>query len=85
MAGAIRIEMDQAAIRAFLQGPEVQNELRDRAEAIAAAAGSDEDFEVEVRVGATRARASVRTASYAGMRAEATDRVLTRALDAGRG
>lgn len=84
MAGNVRIEINGDALRALLKGPEVQADLRDRADRIAAAAGGAPDYDVDVRVGATRARASVRTATFEAMRAEATDRTLTQALDAGR-
>jgi hypothetical protein len=84
MASTVRIEITPGAITALLKGPEVQADLRARVERIAAAAGDSEDYEVDTRVGATRARASVRTASYAAMRDEAKNRTLTRALDAGR-
>jgi len=84
MAGTVRIEITPGAITAILKSQEVQADLRARAERIASAAGDSDDYEVDTRVGATRARASVRTASYAAMRDEAENRTLTRALDAGR-
>ncbi|MFL2002017.1 hypothetical protein [Microbacterium sp. A1-JK] len=85
MASQVRIEMNPAGFAAILKSPEVQADLRRRAEAIAAAAGGGPDFEVDSRIGSTRARASVFTATTEGRLAEATDRVLTNALDAGRG
>lgn len=84
MAGSVRIEITPGAIQEILKSPEVQNELGARADRIAAAAGGEPDYEVEVLVGATRARASIRTASFEAMRAEANDRTLLSALDAGR-
>jgi len=84
MPSTVRIEITPGAITEILKSPEVQADLRARAERIAAAAGDSEDYEVDSRVGATRARASVRTASYAAMKDEAKNRTLTRALDAGR-
>jgi hypothetical protein len=84
MAGSVRIEINSAGIRELLKSPEVQNELGARADRIAAAAGGEPDYEVEVIVGATRARASVRTTSFEAIRAEAKDRTLLSALDAGR-
>lgn len=78
----VRIEVNGAGIRALLKSPEVQADLGRRAGAIAAAAGPGHD--VDVRVGATRARASVRTGTAAAKRAEAQERALTRAIDAGR-
>lgn len=83
MAETIRIEVNSAGIQALLKSDEVQDLLRSKAERIAAAAG--EGFEVSSRIGATRARASVITATRAARLAEATDRTLTSAIDAGRG
>jgi len=86
VAQKIRIVMNPAGVDALLKSAEVQDDLRRRAQNIADAAGEyqGDHFEVDVRVGRTRARASVRTASYEAMLAEARDKVLTRALDAGR-
>lgn len=83
MAGRIKIEMNPAGVREVLQSEGVRADLRRRAEAIAAAAG--EGMEADSRIGATRARASVVTATPEAMRAEAEDRALTSAIDAGRG
>lgn len=83
MAG-VRISINKAGARALLKSPAVQADLRARAERIANAAGGEPDFEVDVRTGSSRARASVRTATAAGRRAEATTRALSRAVDAGR-
>lgn len=60
----------------------MKTDLERRARAIAANAG--EGMEVDIEVGANRARASVRTTTIRAMRAEATQRALTRAIDAGR-
>lgn len=78
----VRIELNGAGIRALLKSAEVQGDLERRARAIAAAAGPGHD--VDSRVGATRARASVRTGSAEARRREAQERALTRAIDAGR-
>lgn len=78
----IRIEMNRKGVEELLKSAEVQADLERRAKAIAAEAGPG--MEVDVRVGKTRARASVRTADFEAIRAEATDKVLTRAIDAGR-
>lgn len=78
----VRIEMNRAAIGALLKSPEVQADLKARADRIAAAAG--EGMVASVQVGKTRARASVITETVQAKRAEAKDRALTRALDAGR-
>jgi hypothetical protein len=60
----------------------IRNDLKKRAERIAAAAG--DGMESSVVIGRTRARASVITATHAARRAEARDASLTRAIDAGR-
>lgn len=83
MATTVRIELNRANIAAMLRSPEALAVVEAPAQRIAAAAG--EGFEVDVRAGATRARASVRTATYEAMRAEAVDKILTAAIDAGRG
>ena len=83
MAESIRIEVNSAGIQALLKSAEVQADLEARAHRIAAAAG--EGMEAGSRVGKTRARASVITATRKAQLAEATERALTRALDAGRG
>jgi hypothetical protein len=77
-----RIVLNRAGVKALLRSPEVVADLKRRAEAIAAVAG--EGNEVEVAVGPTRARAAVVTKTFDAMRDEATDRSLTRAIDAGR-
>jgi hypothetical protein len=83
MAGRIKIEMNPEGVRAVLQSDGVRADLHRRAAAIAAAAG--EGMEADSRIGANRARASVYTATPEAMRAEAEDRALTSAIDAGRG
>lgn len=83
MAEKFRIEINSAGIQALLKSDEVQALLQAKAERIAAAAG--EGFEASSRLGATRARASVITATRAARKAEAVDRALTKAIDAGRG
>ncbi len=83
MASQVRIEVNSAGIQALLKSEEVQALLKAKAERIAAAAG--EGMEASSRIGATRARASVITATSAARRAEAVDRALTAAIDAGRG
>ena len=79
----IRIEVNSAGIQALLKSSEVQEFLKAKADRIAAAAG--EGMEATSRIGRTRARASVVTATRAARRAEAVDRSLTKAIDAGRG
>lgn len=77
-----RVEIIPAGVRATLQAPGVLDDLRARAERIAEAAGPG--MEVSSQIGATRARASVVTATTEARRAEAVDRALTSAIDAGR-
>ena len=78
-----KIVLKGDVVRWYLQGGGGgAADLQARARRIAAAAG--EGMEVDYAVGARRARASVRTASFAAMRAEAKNRALSRALDAGR-
>lgn len=79
----MRIELNSDAIDDLLKSDEVQEELERRARLIADHAGPG--MEVEVSVGATRARATVRTGTAEARLAEARDRRLTFALDAGRG
>lgn len=79
----VRIVLKRRGMRGLLRSVEVEADLLRRAERIAAAAGPG--HEVESDVGPNRARAMVRTESIDAMRAEATDRTLTRAVDAGRG
>lgn len=57
-------------------------DLERRAQRIAAAAGGG--VEAEASVGPNRARAAAFTATFEAMHDEATNRSLTRALDAGR-
>lgn len=96
-ARGFTVELNHAEVDRLLKGREVQADLTRRGAAIAAAAvnnaraaasGSDSgepgEFTSEVRVGAHRARVTVRTGDVRAMYYEATDRVLTRALDAGR-
>lgn len=79
----VRIEVNSAGIQALLKSPEVEALLKAKAGRIAAAAG--EGMEATSRVGRTRARASVVTATREARKAEAVDRALTKAIDAGRG
>jgi len=79
---SVRIRLNSDGVRELLQSPEVQADLRARAERIAAAAGPG--HVVETSVGSTRARAVVITSTFDAMLAEARDRNLTRAISAGR-
>lgn len=86
MSGEIKIVVNQAGVRALLQGPEMQALIASKAAAIAAAAGSSGgEFGHDVVIGANRVHGVVWTADHAAQQAEATDRALTRAIDAGRG
>lgn len=76
------IKVNRRAIRDLLREPGVRNDLERRARAIAAAAGSG--METDSAQGKVRARATVWTGNNDARRAEATDRALTRAIDAGR-
>lgn len=79
---AVRIELNSQGVRDLLRSSEVKADLQRRADNIAAAAGPG--FVADSTTGPNRARASVGTTDIESMRAEAEDRALTRALDAGR-
>ena len=79
---AVKIVLNRKGIGALLKSPEVQADLNARADRIARAAG--EGHTVESTVGPQRARAAVITTTFDAMRAEAENRNLTRAIDAGR-
>ncbi len=79
----VRLEMNSAGFQAILKSPGVVADIEKRTNAIAAAAGPG--MEPSVRVGVTRVRGSVITADYDAMKAEATNKALTSAIDAGRG
>ena len=80
----VRVKLNRKSVRQILQSEEVRADLERRAQAIADAAGGGEDFEVSSQVGKNRARASVITATYEARRAEAKDRTLSTAIEAGR-
>lgn len=86
MANGFRIELNRAEDAKLLKGPEIQADLARRAAAIAAraAANGGGTYGHNVQVGRSRARAIVFTEDFAAMEDEATDRTLTRAVDAGR-
>lgn len=81
-----RVKWNYPGLGSILRGAEMRADLERRARAIAAAANgaSGEAYAVDSGTGRTRARASVRTASVAAARREATDHVLLRSIDAGR-
>lgn len=82
MARDVTVKLKSAGVQEILRTPEVFD-LEGRAQRIAVAAG--EGMEAFVQVGKARARAAVVTTTREAMEAEATDRALSRALDAGRG
>lgn len=86
MATSIRVEMNRAGIIAALTDPAVEADLLRRGRAASAQATSNGGgrYMVTARRGKTRVRVSVITSSESAKRAEATDRALTRALDAAR-
>lgn len=80
--GNVKIVLNRAAVRNLLRSEPVRKDLEKRADRIAAAAGLG--FESDSRVGQNRARAEVRAATLNAKGAEARERRLTKALDAGR-
>lgn len=84
----VRIRLNQRGVRSLLRGPEIQRDLKRRADSIAAAAdsaaGTEGGHDVEIDVGRNRARADIATHTPEAMYAEATERTLTRSVDAGR-
>jgi hypothetical protein len=79
----LKIKLNRTGIAELLKDPAVLADLRRRAEAIARAAGGG-GMEVDSGLEKSRARASVRAADTEARKAEAKDRALTRAIDAGR-
>ena len=79
-----RIEINESAFVELLKSGPVMAELMKRARRIASAAGPGK-WDVTPSHTPTRARVSVGTGDYAARKAEATNRSLTKALDAGRG
>lgn len=82
MASKVKVKMISKGSAELLKSSEVQADLKRRADAVAQRAGAG--FEAEVKVGRTRALASVTAATAEAAAAEATDRALTKALDAAR-
>jgi hypothetical protein len=89
MMAKFRLEIDVAGFNATRNDPAIQAKLDAMGEAIAAqanaATGGSADFIAVPSPNATRARTVVVTATSAGKRAEAKDRVLSTAFDAARG
>lgn len=79
---AVRIVLKRNGVRDLLRSDGVRRDLERRARQIAEAAG--DGFEYDSAIGQNRARATVWTDTIEAMHEEATDRTLTRAIDAGR-
>ncbi|MFH5879760.1 hypothetical protein [Arthrobacter sp. NA-172] len=79
-----KVEINDEAARALLRSPEVKADLKRRGNRIAAAAGAG-TWDVTESNTPSRARVSVGTGDYKAREAEATNRTLLRALEAGRG
>jgi len=77
-----KVVLNGSGVRELLRSSDVLADLERRAQAIASQAGPH--FAVATEIGANRARAVVHSIDYDGALAEAHDRTLTRAIDAGR-
>jgi len=82
MVAGVRIVLNHKGIEELLKSPEVQADLKRRADAIANAAGPG--MNASVMVGKNTARASVNTGTFDAILAETYHKALTRAIDAGR-
>lgn len=78
--GSIRIELDHDGIRQFLQSGEVGSMLTEAARGLAESAGDGFEVEAPPWQGSDRKVVSVYTATHEAMVAEATDKVLTEAV-----
>lgn len=78
----IKVTINKRAIVDILKSAEMRDNLRQRAERIAAAAGPGHRVETETMQ--SRARAAVITDTREARRAEAKSRTLSSAVDAGR-
>jgi hypothetical protein len=78
-----KIELNRRGIAQLLKEPGTFSAVTGIAARIASAAGPG--METRSDKGGTRVRAAVVTATFEAMYAEATNRTLTRAIDAGRG
>jgi hypothetical protein len=85
---SVRVKLNPKGVAALLKSQGVQADVERRTNRIAAAAGGEPDFEARTQVGPAwplnRPIGFVTTATAAGRRAEAENRALTRAIDAGR-
>ncbi len=82
MGKKVKVTLNNAEFRKLRTSAPVVADLKRRLDNIAAAAGPG--MRVRVSSGGSRARGTVYTATMAARRREARDRVLTKALDAGR-
>lgn len=80
--GIYKIKINGAGIQALLRDPGVVADLEARGERIAAAAG--EGMETDTVQGKDRTSVFIRTETREARLAEAEDRALSRAIDAGR-
>lgn len=79
---AAKVKLNRRGMAELLKSSGVLADLERRANRIATAAG--DGHVVRAEIGRTRARAVVITATSEAIRAEATERNLTRSFDAGR-
>lgn len=80
-----RLELNSPEIEKLLRSPEVAREIKRRTENIAqAAGGSSGGMRSRTYQGTDRVRGQVWTGTAQAQRAEAENRALTRAIDAGR-
>ena len=79
---SVRIKLNRAGVQQLLTSQEVTDDLTKRGERMATAAG--EGVEATTTRNRDRTVVFVRTETFDAMRAEAEDRTLTRAIDAGR-
>jgi hypothetical protein len=77
-----RLVLNRAGVRSILKSPGVLADLTARANRVASVAGPGHIVDSEI--GPNRARASVRTDTFAAAKREAESRNLTRAIDAAR-
>lgn len=82
MGAIAKIEWNLPGFTQILRSQAVFDDLAARAQRIADAAG--DGFEPHTSVYPTRAASIVVAATYAARRAESVDKVLTKAIDAGR-
>lgn len=85
VAASFRLEINIPGFREARRDPAIIADLERRGRAIAAAAGQPGDFSVTTFTNGDRARVIVAAETVRAKRAEAKYRVLTSAMDAGRG